>query len=86
MLNYFKLAALGMVMLFAAIAANFARDIAYQVHAILIMLVSFGTFVWVLRNTDEAPVKIDKNGYMDGVIRAGVIATAFGASLAFWLV
>ncbi|MDO7630209.1 MAG: cbb3-type cytochrome c oxidase subunit I, partial [Loktanella sp.] len=77
MLNYFKLAALGMVMLFAAIAANFARDIAYQVHAILIMLVSFGTFVWVLRNTDEAPVKIDKNGYMDGVIRAGVIATAF---------
>ena len=41
------------------------------------MLVAFGMFVWVLRNTDEAPVKIDKNGYMDGVIRAGVIATAF---------
>ena len=77
MLNYFKLVALGIIMLLAAIAANFARDLAYQIHAILILLVSFGTFVWVLRNTDEAPVKVDKNGYMDGVIRAGVIATAF---------
>ena len=41
------------------------------------MLVAAGMFVWVLRSTDEPRALVDSNGYMDGVIRAGVIATAF---------
>jgi len=35
MLNYLKLIALGLVFLFAALAANWGRDLAYQVHAII---------------------------------------------------
>ena len=46
-------------------------------YIILIMLVAAGMFVWVLRSTDEPRALVDSNGYMDGVIRAGVIATAF---------
>ena len=79
MSNYFKLVVFGLVTLFAMIAANYARDIAYQVHAVLIMLVAGGLFLYTLRQTDEASaVPADlSHEYMDGVIRAGVIATAF---------
>lgn len=33
MVNYFKLIALGLITFFAMIAANYARDVAYMVHA-----------------------------------------------------
>ncbi len=83
MLNYFKLAALGIIVLLAAMASNFARDLAYQVHAILIMLVASGMFIWVLRGTDEPHAQVDSNGYMDNVVRAGVIATGFWGVVGF---
>ena len=77
-MNYLKLTLLGLVTLFAAIATNWAHDLAYQVHAFLIMVIAFSMFIWVLRNTDEPVRTIDHSGvYFDGVIRAGVIATAF---------
>ncbi len=77
--NYVKLILLGMIAIVAAIAVNWGRDLAYQVHAALIMLIAAGMFIWVLRNTDEAPpLEPDPiSGYDDGVVRAGVIATAF---------
>ncbi len=77
-MNYLKLVILGLVTLFAAIATNWAHDLAYQVHALLVMLVAAGMFIWVLRRTDE-PSKVEGPSavYFDGVIRAGVIATAF---------
>jgi cytochrome c oxidase cbb3-type subunit 1 len=78
MWDYLKLIMLGLVALFAAIAANFARDVPYMVHAIIIMLVAGGMFLWTLRRTDEYRVPTDNSlSYMDGVIRAGVIATSF---------
>lgn len=76
-LNYRKLLALGIVILFAAIASSSARDLAYQVHAVLFMLIASGLSIWTLRLTDEPVVVVDSNGYMDGVVRAGVIATVF---------
>jgi len=79
MLNYVKLVALGLITLVAMIAANYARDLSYMVHAMLIMVIAGAMFLWVLRNTDE-PVTPDSDlsaSYMDGVIRYGVIATAF---------
>jgi cytochrome c oxidase cbb3-type subunit 1 len=77
-MNYVKLVILGLVTLFAAMAANWAHDLAYQVHAFLIMVVAFGMFIWVLRHTDEPSTATgDTDIYFDGVIRAGVIATAF---------
>ena len=76
MLNYIKLIALGLITLFAMIAASYARDLAYQVHAIIIMAVSAGLFLWTLRNTDEpVPAAVLETSYMDGVVRYGVIAT-----------
>ena len=68
-------------MLAAAIAANWARDVAYMVHAFIIMGVSAGLFFWTLRTipangTPIAP-RPSPVGYMDGPVRAGVIATAF---------
>ena len=84
MMNYFKLIVLGLVTLFALIAANYARDLAYMVNALTIALVSAGMFLWVLRNTDEPVRQVDLSGeYMDGVIRAGVIATALWGVVGF---
>jgi len=78
MLNYIKLIVLGLVVLFAMMGASFARDLAYQVHMVLIMLVAGGLFLWTLRRTDEPVLAGDLSGeYSDGVIRAGVIATCF---------
>ena len=82
MWNYVKLALLAVIALLAAYAANFGRDLAYQVHAIIIMLVAGGLLVWTIRNTDE-PAKAADTGYMDGVIRYGVVATAFWGAVGF---
>ena len=82
--NYVKLIALGLITVFAAIGADWGRDLAYQVHALLIMVIAAGMFIWVLRNTDEPPRSgVDANGYMDDVVRAGVIATGFWGVVGF---
>ncbi|MBD3626089.1 MAG: cytochrome-c oxidase, cbb3-type subunit I [Rhodobacteraceae bacterium] len=84
MTDTIKLIVLGMIMVASAIAANFALDLAYQVHAILIMLISAGMFLWVLRGAGEPkPVLATPTGYMDDVVRAGVIATAFWGVVGF---
>ncbi|MEY1554836.1 cytochrome-c oxidase, cbb3-type subunit I [Yoonia sp. R2331] len=79
MMDYVKLLLLGIITFVAALAANWGRDVAYQVHALLIMLVAGGMFLWVLRRTNESRPEAAAAGsqYADGVIRAGVIATAF---------
>lgn len=71
MWNAVKLVVLGLVVLFAAIAANFGRDLAYQIHAIIVLAVAGGMFVWTLRRVGEPRVTVPANEYMDGVIRAG---------------
>ncbi|WP_164660337.1 cytochrome-c oxidase, cbb3-type subunit I [Tropicibacter sp. Alg240-R139] len=84
MSNYIKLIALGVVAIFAMMAANYARDPAYMVHAIIILIVTGGLFLWTLRHTDEPETYVDYSGeYMDGVIRYGVIATAMWGVVGF---
>ena len=61
MWDYLKLVVLALVALFAAIAANFARDPAYMVHAIIVMIVAGGFFLWSLRRTDEYRVPTDNS-------------------------
>ena len=75
MWDYIKLGVLGAIAVLAAIAANYARDLAYMVNALTVMLAAGITFVWVLRRVDE-PRAVPVNEYNDGVVRAGVIATA----------
>ncbi|MFT6225531.1 MAG: cytochrome c oxidase cbb3-type subunit 1, partial [Paracoccaceae bacterium] len=78
MTDFLKLGSLALVAILAAMAANFARDAAYLLHALMIMALAGGAFLWVLRHADEpAPVQRVETSYMDGVIRYGVVATAF---------
>jgi len=92
MWDYLKLIALGAVAVLAAYAATLARDLPYLVNAIEVALVAAVAFVWILFTMGKrkpAPA----NEYMDGVVRAGVIATAgwgivgflVGATIAFQL-
>ena len=83
MWNYVKLILLGLIALLAAIAANMARDPAYMVNAIVVMLVAGGMFVWALRQIDEPARVIDRTQYMDDVVRFGVIATTFWGVVGF---
>ncbi len=83
MSNYLKLIVLGVLTIFFMIAANFARDLAYQVHAVILMLVTGGLFLFTLRQTDEPQPAAVTGEYFDSVIRAGVIATAFWGVVGF---
>ena len=76
MFNYIKLIVLGLVAVMAMIAANYGRDLAYQVNAITVALAAIITFIFVLRRTGEPEIPTDQTRYLDGVVRAGVIATA----------
>jgi cytochrome c oxidase cbb3-type subunit 1 len=83
MLDYVKLLILGIVAVCAAIAANYARDAAYLVHALLIMASAGGLFLWTLRGIGEPRVPAPANEYMDGPVRAAAIATAFWGVVGF---
>ncbi|WP_295531705.1 cytochrome-c oxidase, cbb3-type subunit I [uncultured Thioclava sp.] len=82
MWDYIKLIALGLVAVLAAIAAGNARDLAYQVNAVEIMLAAAIAFIWVLR-TMGSHQPASQNEYFDGVVRAGVIATTFWGVVGF---
>ncbi|ABD56774.1 cytochrome-c oxidase, cbb3-type subunit I [Jannaschia sp. CCS1] len=83
MLDFVKLAILGLITLLAAIAANYGLDLAYRVHAVLIMLVAGGLFLWQVRQTGEERVPAPQGEYMDGPVRAAAIATVFWGCTGF---
>ncbi|MEM6623566.1 MAG: cytochrome-c oxidase, cbb3-type subunit I [Pseudomonadota bacterium] len=80
-----KLSALAIIMVFAAMGANFGQDLAYQVNAFIVLAAAGATFIWVMR---DKPVvagnpAIPDTGYMDDVVRAGCIATALWGVVGF---
>ncbi len=83
MWSYAKLILLGLVTLLAAIGANLARDPAFMVNALTVMLIGAAMFVRVLRRIDEPVRPANLNEYMDDVVRAGVIATTFWGVIGF---
>ncbi len=87
MSDYPKLAGLGLPAFLAAMAADCARDAADMVPAILVLLLAAGAFLWTLRampadGRGPAP-RPAPAGYMDGPIRAGVIATGLWGVVGF---
>ncbi|MFK7879870.1 cytochrome-c oxidase, cbb3-type subunit I [Roseobacter sp.] len=82
-LNYVKLVVFAIATLFAMIAASYARDISYQLHMVIFMIIAAGLFLTTLRATDEPVAPIATNEYFDSVVRAGVIATAFWGVVGF---
>ena len=82
MWDYIKLALLGAVAVLAAIAANYARDLAYMVNALTVMLAAAIAFWWALRTTGSNRAQ-PQNEYNDDVVRAGVIATSLWGVVGF---
>ncbi|MEL7106555.1 MAG: cytochrome-c oxidase, cbb3-type subunit I [Pseudomonadota bacterium] len=82
-MKVFKLTLLGVIALVAAFAADQGNDMAYRVHAAIIMLVAAGMFIWQLRRFDTPATLQPVDEYKDDVIRAGVIATAFWGMAGF---
>ncbi|MCF8484111.1 MAG: cytochrome-c oxidase, cbb3-type subunit I [Rhodobacteraceae bacterium] len=82
MWDYLKLGILGVIAVLAAIAANYAHDLAYMVNAVMVMIAAAITFLVVLRGIDE-PKTVNPLEYMDDVVRAGVIATVFWGVVGF---
>ncbi len=82
MWDYVKLVVLGLIALGAAVAANYARDLAYQVNAIEVAIFAAVAFIVVLRGMYE-PKVVNEKEYMDDVIRAGLIATTFWGVIGF---
>ncbi|MFT6887768.1 MAG: cytochrome c oxidase cbb3-type subunit 1, partial [Paracoccaceae bacterium] len=81
-----KLIVLALIAIFAFIGASNARDLAYQVNALTVLAVAAGLFIWILKGIGETrPARIADAPieYMDGVIRAGVIATTFWGCIGF---
>ena len=83
MKDAFKLTALGLIAFVAAYAADQGHDLAFQVHGLLIFLIAAGMFLWILRTSDRTPAPVIAEYYEDGVVRAGVIATAFWGMAGF---
>ena len=82
MWDYTKLVVFGVTAVLAAIASNYAHDLPYMASAIIVMLAASIAFVYELRHVGEIRVH-PADEYMDGVIRAGVIATAFWGVVGF---
>ncbi len=82
MWDYVKLVVLGVIAVCAAIAANYARDLAYMVNAIEVMLAAGIVFLYTLRTMGEYRA-VDQGEYLDSVVRAGAIATAFWGVVGF---
>ncbi len=78
-----KLTALGLIALVAAYAADQGYDLAFRIHGLLIFLVASGLFLWMLRTSDSTSQPAVIEEYQDGVVRAGVIATAFWGMAGF---
>ncbi|MEE4121293.1 MAG: cytochrome-c oxidase, cbb3-type subunit I [Paracoccaceae bacterium] len=83
MWDYAKIGIFGVIAICAAIAANYARDAAYLVHALIVMATAGGLMLWAVRTADEPKAPVDQTAYMDDVIRYGVIATAFWGVVGF---
>ena len=82
MWDYLKLIVLGVIAVIAVYAANYARDVAFMVNAIVIALAAGLAFLWVLKSAGQnKPIPTDE--YMDGVVRAGAIATTFWGVVGF---
>ncbi|MEH6360309.1 MAG: cytochrome-c oxidase, cbb3-type subunit I [Amylibacter sp.] len=81
-MDILKLIVLSFITIFAAMAANFGQDLAYIIHALIIMAVSFFLFVREVRCFGDSKPAVE-TGYQDSVIRAGVIATSFWGVVGF---
>ncbi len=82
MWDYIKLLVLAVIMVAAGYVANNARDLAYMVSAIEVVLVALVAFIVIMRGMGEVKAE-PETGYMDGIIRVGAILTMFWGIVGF---
>jgi cytochrome c oxidase cbb3-type subunit 1 len=64
-MDYLRIGVLAVLAFLAGIAAFMARDAAYMLHAIIVLAVAAGLFVYYVRASTPRPVA-DQGEYMDG--------------------
>src|SRR5690606_12553659 len=76
--------------LLALFAAGLAQDLSFQSHMWVLFFALIAGAIVLMRNTSFAtqenaviPLRPDANGYMDGPVRYGVIATVFWGLVGF---
>jgi cytochrome c oxidase cbb3-type subunit 1 len=79
MFDYLKLVILGVVVVCAAIAANYARDAAYLVHMLLFMAVGGGLFLYTLRRMGEPVAPVPTHEYMESRPPSGASSASWWA-------
>ncbi len=88
MKNLPEAVAVGFAAFLALLAAAFAKDSLFQAHAFILMLVLLISSVFLIRRVKiaspgEVLMPADTSGYMDEVVRYGVIATTFWGIVGF---
>lgn len=88
MKNLPEAVAVGFAAFLALLAAAFAKDSLFQAHAFILMLVLLISSVFLIRRVKiaspgEVLMPADTSGYMDKVVRYGVIATTFWGIVGF---
>ncbi len=84
----YELAALVLATFLALMGAAFAADPLFQAHAWILFFILSGSSIVLIRRVQftpagHAPVAEDTSGYMDEVVRYGVIATVFWGIVGF---
>jgi len=79
----FETIAVGLAAFLALLGAAFAHDSLFAAHMGIISVVLFIATVILLRNVKFNPEPVDTSGYLDGVVRYGVIATVFWGVIGF---
>ena len=71
-----KLIALAVVAILATVAASFARDLAYQVNALIVLAVAAGMFLWQLRKVGEPATAVAEPAHDGGYMDRGLIVNS----------
>ena len=85
MLIAVKLTFAGIVILLGAIGADQGHDLAFRINSLVLIAAAAAYFIWTMRADPYAvpDEHIPDTGYMNGVVRAGVIATALWGVVGF---
>ncbi len=83
MWDYIKLLVLGLITVLGALGVQYGMDLPYKVNAAVVMLAAAATFIYTLRGMERPKLATPMHEYNDGVVRAGVIATAFWGIVGF---
>jgi cytochrome c oxidase cbb3-type subunit 1 len=85
MVDGVKIAVLGLLTLLLAMAANYGQDQVYTFHALLLTAIAGGAMIWTIRNAGSGKITTatPETGYMDEVVRYGVVATAIWGVVGF---